>query len=127
LVETENTESWTWFLTQLGDDLELYRNSNFTFVSDRQKLAMEELKEFNNEAYEWLNAIPPQHWTRSHFSSIKAKSDVLLNNMCEVFNGKLVSGRDRPIIATLEFAREYLMKRIVNVSKVIAKCLTGQI
>ncbi|GJW88839.1 mutator type transposase [Tanacetum coccineum] len=37
LVETENTESWTWFLTQLGDDLELYRNSNFTFVSDRQK------------------------------------------------------------------------------------------
>ncbi|GJS47575.1 mutator type transposase, partial [Tanacetum coccineum] len=38
------------------------------------------------------------------------------------FNRKLVSGRDRPIIATLEFAREYLMKRIVNVSKVIAKC-----
>nr|GFC24046.1 transposase, mutator type [Tanacetum cinerariifolium] len=37
LVEIENTKSWTWFLTQLGDDLDLYRNSNFTFVSDRQK------------------------------------------------------------------------------------------
>ncbi|GKB58398.1 benzoate carboxyl methyltransferase [Tanacetum coccineum] len=37
IVETENTDSWTWFLTQLGDDLDLYRNSNFTFISDRQK------------------------------------------------------------------------------------------
>ncbi|GJX37907.1 mutator type transposase [Tanacetum coccineum] len=43
--------------------------------------------------------------------SVRAKSDVLLNNMCEVFNGKLVGGRDKPIISTLEFAREYLMKR----------------
>ncbi|GKB44418.1 mutator type transposase [Tanacetum coccineum] len=135
LVETENTESWTWFLTQLGDDLDLYRNSNFTFVSDMQKngtaykellwraaksttvpdfqLAMEALKEFSNEAYEWLNQIPPQHW---------AKSDVLLNNMYEVFNRKLVAGRDRPIITTLEFAREYLMKRIMNVNKLIDRC-----
>ncbi|GJX12395.1 hypothetical protein Tco_0204153 [Tanacetum coccineum] len=87
----------------------LWRAAKATTIPDFQ-LAMEELKEFNNEAYEWLNAIPPQHWTRSHFS-VRAKSDVLLNNMCEVFNGKLVSGRDRPIIATLEFAREYLMKR----------------
>ena len=38
IVETENTESWTWFLNQLGDDLDLYRNSNFTFISDRQKV-----------------------------------------------------------------------------------------
>nr|GEV41800.1 hypothetical protein [Tanacetum cinerariifolium] len=148
--------------TMLGDDLDLYRNSNFTFVSDMQKgiipaianlfpnaehrycvkhihenmkkkwngtaykellwraakstavpdfqLAMKALKEFSNEAYEWSNLIPPQHWSRSHFS-VRAKSDVLLNNMYEVFNGKLVAGRDRPIIATLEFVREYLMKR----------------
>ncbi|GJT94870.1 FAR1-related sequence 10 [Tanacetum coccineum] len=36
-VETENTDFWTWFLTQLGDDLELYKNSNFTSISYRQK------------------------------------------------------------------------------------------
>ncbi|GJW29148.1 mutator type transposase [Tanacetum coccineum] len=146
----ENTKSWTWFLTQLGDDLDLYRNLNFTFVSDRQKgiipaignlfpnaehrycrtaksttvpdfqFAMEKLKEFSNEAYEWLNLISPQHWSRSHLSW--PKSDVLLNNMCEVFNGKLVGGRDKPIIVTLEFAMEYLMKRIVNVNKLIDRC-----
>nr|GEX15990.1 chromodomain-helicase-DNA-binding protein 3-like isoform X4 [Tanacetum cinerariifolium] len=44
----------------------------------------------------------------------RCKSDVLVNNMCEVFNGKLVGGRDKAIISTLEFAREYLVKRIVK-------------
>jgi hypothetical protein len=52
----------------------------------------------------------------------RAKSDVLLNNMCEVFNGKLVEGRDRPIISALEYIREYLMRRIVTVNGIIAKC-----
>ncbi|GKC96025.1 FAR1-related sequence 10, partial [Tanacetum coccineum] len=37
LVKAETISSWTWFMTCLGDDLELGRNSNFTFISDRQK------------------------------------------------------------------------------------------
>ncbi|XP_076916079.1 uncharacterized protein LOC143575654 [Bidens hawaiensis] len=49
----------------------------------------------------------------------RAVSDVLLNNMCEQLNSKLLDGRDKPIITALEFIREYLMRRIVNVLKVI--------
>lgn len=41
--------------------------------------------------------------------------------MCEVFNSKLVDGRDKPIITLLEYIREYLMRKIVNVLKVIEK------
>nr|KAJ0206691.1 hypothetical protein LSAT_V11C500232610 [Lactuca sativa] len=37
IVESENTASWKWFLECLGDDLEMGSNSNFTFISDRQK------------------------------------------------------------------------------------------
>ncbi|XP_023745298.2 uncharacterized protein LOC111893477 [Lactuca sativa] len=37
VVETESTSSWTWFLELLGEDLDLGPNSNFTFISDRQK------------------------------------------------------------------------------------------
>ncbi|GJS85782.1 mutator type transposase [Tanacetum coccineum] len=37
IVETENTHSWSWFLTCLGDYLDLNPMSNFTFISDRQK------------------------------------------------------------------------------------------
>ncbi|XP_052624988.1 uncharacterized protein LOC128132450 [Lactuca sativa] len=38
VVESENTSSWKWFLQCLAEDLELYSNSNFTFISDRQKV-----------------------------------------------------------------------------------------
>ncbi|GKD03942.1 FAR1-related sequence 10, partial [Tanacetum coccineum] len=37
LVESESTYLWTWFLTCLCDDLDLFTNSNFTFIIDRQK------------------------------------------------------------------------------------------
>ena len=52
----------------------------------------------------------------------RAHCDVLLNNMCEVLNRQLLDARDKPIITCLEYIREYLMKKIVNVQKVIAKC-----
>ncbi|GJY48306.1 hypothetical protein Tco_0438262 [Tanacetum coccineum] len=51
----------------------------------------------------------------------RAKCDLLLNNICEVFNRQLVDDRDQPIIICLEYIKEYLMKRIVVVQKVIAK------
>nr|KAJ0188782.1 hypothetical protein LSAT_V11C900469500 [Lactuca sativa] len=37
IVETENTNSWKWFLECLGDDLDMHANSIFTFISVRQK------------------------------------------------------------------------------------------
>ncbi|GKE03476.1 mutator type transposase [Tanacetum coccineum] len=46
---------------------------------------------------------------------------MLLNNMCEVLSGQLLDGRDRHIISTLEYAREYMMKRIVIVKQAIVK------
>nr|GEW66397.1 hypothetical protein [Tanacetum cinerariifolium] len=143
IVESELSYSWTWFLTCLGDDLELFTNSNFTFISDRQKgllpaigklfpaaehrylvefdRHMDTLKGFNKKAYEWLKKIAPEHWTRSHFSG-RANCDLLINNICEVFNRQLLDARDSPIISCLEYVREYLMKRIVIVQKAIERC-----
>ncbi|CAI9295789.1 unnamed protein product [Lactuca saligna] len=48
----------------------------------------------------------------------RAVSDMLLNNLCEVFNNKLIEGRDKPLITCLEYIKEYMMKRICNVIKV---------
>ncbi|CAI9286511.1 unnamed protein product [Lactuca saligna] len=174
VVESESTNSWTWFLTCLGDDLGLGTNSNFTFMTDRQKgvlpaiaklfpcaehryclrhihenmkanwrakqfkdllwdcakastiqqfqRSMEELRKLNNDAYEWLKNIPPQHWSRSHFTG-RAHTDAMLNNMCESLNSKIVEGRDVPIITCLEYIREYLVKKIVTVQKEIDKAV----
>lgn len=49
----------------------------------------------------------------------RCKCDVVLNNMCEVFNKQIVDARDKPIYSCLEYIRVYLMKRIANVCKVI--------
>ncbi|GJR07408.1 heat stress transcription factor B-4-like protein [Tanacetum coccineum] len=152
LVEAERKSSWYWFLQCLGDDIDLHPNSNFTFISDRKKgiipaiktvypehryclrhihenmkhgwdfeKCMLELKTMNPKAHERLNKIPAEHWARSHFSG-RAKSDLLLNNISEVFNGKIVGGRDKPVITLLEYIKEYCMKRIMNVQGVIDKC-----
>ncbi|GKC88702.1 heat stress transcription factor B-4-like protein [Tanacetum coccineum] len=40
LVEAESKSSWCWFLQCLGDDIDLHPNSNFTFISDRQKVSI---------------------------------------------------------------------------------------
>nr|KAJ0188394.1 hypothetical protein LSAT_V11C900465720 [Lactuca sativa] len=143
IVETENLSSWKWFLECLGDDLELYSNSNFTFMSDRQKGLLPAIaqlypqvehqfclrhinenmrKKIENkrDAFEWLKRISPHHWATSHFSG-RAGSNILLNNLCEVFNSKLIHGSDKPIISCLDYIKQYLMKRIYNVMKVMSK------
>ncbi|GKC09096.1 hypothetical protein Tco_1000706, partial [Tanacetum coccineum] len=51
----------------------------------------------------------------------RAKSDLLLNNICEVFNSKIAEGRDKLMITHLEYIREYCMKIIVNVQGMIDK------
>lgn len=38
VVEAKSKSSWLWFLSNLGADLDLQQNSNFTFISDRQKV-----------------------------------------------------------------------------------------
>ncbi|GJZ02648.1 mutator type transposase [Tanacetum coccineum] len=106
-----------------SDDFDLYSNSNFTFITDRQKgllpaleklfphaehrycvrhiyenmnltwkgseykemlwkcasstttvmfeKNMQELKDFNKKAYEWLKQIPAEHWSRAYFSGLQ--------------------------------------------------------
>ena len=38
-----------------------------------------------------------------------------------MFNKQLVEARDKPIVTALEYIREYVMKRIGNVNKLIEK------
>lgn len=38
IVEFENTSSWKQILENLGNDLEIGTNSNFTFITDKQNV-----------------------------------------------------------------------------------------
>ncbi|XP_076935747.1 uncharacterized protein LOC143602571 [Bidens hawaiensis] len=48
---------------------------------------------------------------------------MLLNNLCESFNKQLVGARDKSIITCLEYIREYMTMRIVNVKKMQATAM----
>uniref|UniRef100_A0A2N9E234 Zinc finger PMZ-type domain-containing protein n=1 Tax=Fagus sylvatica TaxID=28930 RepID=A0A2N9E234_FAGSY len=49
-----------------------------------------------------------------HAFSIVPKCDMLLNNLCEVFNSKLIMARDKSLLTMCEMIRRYLMTRIVK-------------
>jgi hypothetical protein len=71
---------------------------------------MSELKEVDVSVYKWLEELPLKTWTKSKFIG-NAKSDALLNNMCECFNNKIIEVRQNPIISLMEDIRLYLIRR----------------
>ncbi|GJV72367.1 hypothetical protein Tco_1492362 [Tanacetum coccineum] len=75
---------------------ELLWNCAYTTSMPYFEKHMDKLRKTDVKAYEWLNKIPPQHWSRAHFSG-RAYCDMLLNNICKVFNRQLVDGRDGPL------------------------------
>uniref|UniRef100_A0A803PTT7 MULE transposase domain-containing protein n=1 Tax=Cannabis sativa TaxID=3483 RepID=A0A803PTT7_CANSA len=133
IVEKESTNSWTWFVQLLKEDLDVEDTGFFTFILDRQKglekalgtvyegfeiqfcvrhfyanfktefpelllkqqlwacaraitveefkRRMNELKETNAAAFDWLSKKSPSEWTKSHFRT-STKCDMLLSNLC---------------------------------------------
>ncbi|GKA50711.1 hypothetical protein Tco_0743784 [Tanacetum coccineum] len=103
--EAESKASWCWFLNLHGEDLGLIQAIASMFLTAEHMYCVRHIHEN----------------TKSQFKGGRAKCDLFFNNIYEVFNRQLVDGRDPPIITCLEYIREYLMKRIVVVQKVIAK------
>ena len=81
---------------------------------------MEKMKGLNLAAHQWLISKEPEHWTRSHFQSTSIY-DILLNNLCEVFNGCILEARDKPIITMMEMIRRYIRKRLVTRKELVDK------
>nr|ABI34394.1 Mutator transposable element-related protein, putative [Solanum tuberosum] len=73
---------------------------------------MVRIRELDPNAVDWLNDKEPSQWSRSHLSS-DAKCDILLNNICEVFNSMIFDARDKPIVTLLEKLRYLLMARML--------------
>lgn len=73
------------------------------------------IKDEDEEAYNWLCEKNPVHWARANFRTTP-RCDILLNNLCECFNGNraILLARQRPILSMLERIRMYLMKRMTK-------------
>ncbi|KAG8376915.1 hypothetical protein BUALT_Bualt09G0113800 [Buddleja alternifolia] len=88
----------------------LWRSAYATTVGE-YKVRMQQLTDLDPAAIEWFKDKSPLQWSKSHFSEY-SKCDMLLNNVCESFNGTILQARDKPIITMLEWIRQYLTKRL---------------
>ncbi|KAL0278014.1 UNVERIFIED_CONTAM: hypothetical protein Sradi_7304000 [Sesamum radiatum] len=97
VVNKECRETWEWFLIILKHDLNIIRQHEYTFMSDKQKglmqafeevfpgcdrewkKRMQEINTLSQQAFDWFNDKPAVQWSRSHFSEASS-CDMLLNN-----------------------------------------------
>ncbi|KAG8373885.1 hypothetical protein BUALT_Bualt11G0071800 [Buddleja alternifolia] len=83
----------------------LWKAANATTPNEFSRF-MEEMNNLSNEAAEWFNDKPPQHWSRAFFST-DLKCDMLLNNGCEYFNNNILHVRELPVLSMLEWIMEF--------------------
>lgn len=81
---------------------------------------MQQIKNFDQKAFEWLSAIPTRSWCKHKFSPYP-KCDVLMNNLSEAFNSTILLARDKPIISMCEWIRTYLMGRFASMKEKLIK------
>ncbi|GJS97321.1 mutator type transposase [Tanacetum coccineum] len=117
ITESENKDSWQWFIDCIGDNLDLFRNSNFTFISDRRKGVIPAIAET-------FSGVEHMFCLKHIYDNMKLSWEGQMYRRCygDMQQPLLcIDVKDKPIITCLEFTKEYLMKRIVNVQKVISK------
>ena len=85
---------------------------------------MQELRSISAEAHDWLMGNHPTFWAKSHFTEY-AKCDILMNNISEAFNGRILEAREQPIINMFECIRTYWMSRFAR-NKLLAKKYKGK-
>ncbi|XP_077217846.1 uncharacterized protein LOC143852349 [Tasmannia lanceolata] len=114
VVETENEDSWCWFLYLVKRHVLPEGIGVLTLCSDRQKGLMQAVpKARNKNAHNWIAAIPKENWASFYFKG--ERYDVLTTNRSECYNAVLKDARKLPIAAAVELTRfkssEYIQKR----------------
>ena len=97
----------------------LWRCAGATIIMEFER-RMQEMKDLDVKAWEYLVDINPAQWSKSHFSS-RDLCDCLANNLSESFNVMILEARDKPILAMLEWIRVRLMTKQYKKMKGIAK------
>ena len=74
-----------------------WKAAKATYLQEYERI-MDELKEIDKGAYNWLQDHSTTIWSRHMFRG-DAMSDTVLNNMCESFNSRILKFRGKPIIS----------------------------
>jgi hypothetical protein len=74
---------------------------------------IKDVSALSQAAFNWLEKMPSNTWVRAYFAEF-SKTDLLLNNSCEVFNSYIPEVRKLPILSMLENIKQQLMTRHYN-------------
>ncbi|KAL4342055.1 hypothetical protein GQ457_08G017750 [Hibiscus cannabinus] len=121
VAEGESTDSLSWFLSLVSTDLGMEDGFGYTIISGQHKSTTEREWEDNKQVLSKLDekvaaelfGKQEKKWTKA-FQGLHAISDIVDNNMCEVFNSSIIEARYKSIITMLEEIRVKIMTRIVE-------------
>ena len=75
-------------------------NASYAYTRDGFEEAMEQLKKQCEPAWEWLSKIPVHTWARWAMDT-NCQTDLVNNNLSEVFNKYINDVRNKPIVTML--------------------------
>jgi hypothetical protein len=94
-----------------GSDLKkIVDDAAYAFTNSNHMIAMNKLKEESIDAWKWLSRIPTKHWAR-HAMDTTCKTDLVVNNISEVFNSFILDQRDKPILTMMDQILTKLMSK----------------
>ncbi|CAM0873900.1 unnamed protein product [Alopecurus aequalis] len=88
--------------------------ASYSYTKSGFEQAMEALKVDCEEAYNWLAEIPVQTWARFAFD-YNCKTDLVVNNLSEVFNKMILDVRSKPIWTMVDGIRSKLMVKYCGI------------
>lgn len=97
-----------------GGDLKKYMYAaSYAYTKHNHDIAMENMKAESKDAWAWLSKIPVSAWAR-HVMDTNCKTDLVVNNLSEVFNRFILDVRNKPIVTMIDGFRTKLMIRFQN-------------
>ena len=94
-----------------GEDLKkCMDNAAYAYSEHKFNIAMNDLRAECQEAWEWLCQIPKKTWARHAFDT-NCKTDLVVNNLSEVFNKYVLDVRKKPIRTMCDGIKDKQMMR----------------
>jgi hypothetical protein len=94
-----------------GEELKkILDNASYSYTKNGFDKAMADLKEESEEAWQWVCKIPVESWAR-HAMDNNCKTDLVVNNLSEVFNRMILDIRGKPVKTMFDGIRTKLMVR----------------
>ncbi|XP_044454561.1 neurofilament heavy polypeptide isoform X1 [Triticum aestivum] len=99
--------------------------ASYSYTEHGFKTAMDALKNESEAAWEWLSKIPKHTWAR-HAMDMNCKTDLVVNNLSEVFNKWVLDVRAKPIRTMVDGIRTKLMVKF-NANRTKAETVRWEI